>query len=41
MRFMLIALIGFLMLAIALGFDPGPLPGLNVKNAMLYLIMCE
>src|SRR5678816_2549292 len=39
MRFMLIALIGFLMLAIALGFDPGPLPGLNVKNAMLYLIM--
>jgi O-antigen ligase len=39
MRFMLIALIGFLMLAIALGIDPGPMPGLNIKNALLYLIM--
>jgi O-antigen ligase len=39
MRFMLIALIGFLMLAVALGIDPGPLPGLNLKNAMLYLMM--
>ena len=39
MKFMLIALIGFLMLAVALGIDPGPLPGLNLKNALLYVIM--
>jgi hypothetical protein len=39
MRFMLIALISFLMLAVALGIDPGPAPGLNLKNAMLYLIV--
>jgi len=39
MRFLLIALIGSLMLAVALGIDPGPAPGLNIKNALLYLIM--
>jgi O-antigen ligase len=39
MRFLLIALVGSLMLAVALGIDPGPVPGLNIKNALLYLIM--
>lgn len=39
MRFMLIALIGSLMLAVAMGIDPGPMPGLNLKNALLYAIM--
>jgi hypothetical protein len=39
MRFMLIALIGSLMLAVALGIDPGPMPGLNLKNALLYVIL--
>jgi O-antigen ligase len=39
MRFLLIALIGSLMLAVALGIDPGPAPGLNIKNALLYMIM--
>src|SRR6188768_2565181 len=39
MRFMLIALICSLMLAVALGIDPGPMPGLNLKNALLYVMM--
>ncbi|HKU17133.1 MAG TPA: O-antigen ligase family protein [Steroidobacteraceae bacterium] len=39
MRYMLIALIGFLTLYMVFAFDPGPAPGLNIKNAMLYVIM--
>jgi O-antigen ligase len=39
MRFMLIALIVSLMAAVALGVDPGPMPGLNLKNALLYAMV--
>ena len=39
MRYMLITLIGFLTLYMVFAFDPGPAPGLNIKNAMLYVIM--
>lgn len=39
MRFLLMALVGFLMLSTVFGFDPGPAPGLKIKNALLYAIM--
>lgn len=39
MRFLLIALIGFLTLSAVFNLDPGPLPGLKVKNALLYVII--
>ena len=39
MRFLLIALILFLMASAVFGFDPGPLPGVKIKNALLYLIV--
>ena len=38
MRLLLIILIAFMMLSSALGFDPGPLPGFKLKNALLYLM---
>ncbi len=39
MRFLLIALILFLMASTVFGFDPGPAPGVKIKNALLYLIV--
>jgi hypothetical protein len=39
MRFLLIALILFLTASTVFGFDPGPLPGVKIKNALLYLIV--
>jgi O-antigen ligase len=39
MRLLLIALIAFLVLSTVFGFDPGPLPGVKVKNAVLYAIV--
>ena len=33
MRFLLIALIGFLTLSGVFNFDPGPMPGVKIKNA--------
>lgn len=39
MRFLLIALILFLVASTVFGFDPGPAPGVKIKNALLYLIM--
>ena len=39
MRYLLIALILFLMASTVFGFDPGPLPGVKIKNALLYLIV--
>src|SRR5687768_7418425 len=39
MRFLLIALVGFLTLSTVFGFDPGPAPGLKIKNALLYALM--
>ena len=38
MRFFLIALIGFLTLSAVFNFDPGPMPGIKIKNALLYAI---
>ncbi len=39
MRFLLIALIGFLTLGAVFNFDPGPMPGVKIKNALLYAII--
>jgi O-antigen ligase len=39
MRLLLIALVVFLMLSTVFGFDPGPLPGVKIKNALLYAIV--
>lgn len=39
MRFLLIALIGFLTLGAVFNFDPGPMPGVKIKNALLYAIL--
>jgi hypothetical protein len=39
MRFLLIALVLFLTASAVFGFDPGPLPGIKIKNALLYLIV--
>jgi O-antigen ligase len=39
MRFLLIALAGFLTLSTVFGIDPGPAPGLKIKNALLYMIV--
>jgi len=39
MRFLLIALLGFLTLSGAFNFDPGPMPGVKIKNALLYAII--
>ena len=39
MRFLLIALIGFLTLSAVFNFDPGPMPGIKIKNALLYAII--
>jgi O-antigen ligase len=38
MRFLLVALIGFLTLSSVFGWDPGPAPGVKIKNAILYLL---
>jgi len=38
MRLLLIALIGFMTLSGAFAFDPGPVPGLTLKNALLYAL---
>lgn len=38
MRLLLVALIGFLTLSSVFGWDPGPAPGINIKNALLYLL---
>jgi hypothetical protein len=39
MRLLLIVLILFLVASTVFGFDPGPMPGVKIKNALLYLIM--
>ena len=39
MRFLLIALTGFLTLSEVFSFDPGPMPGVKIKNALLYAII--
>jgi O-antigen ligase len=39
MRFLLIALILFLTASAVFGFDPGPMPGVKIKNGLLYLIV--
>lgn len=39
MRFLLIALLGFLTLSGAFDFDPGPMPGIKIKNALMYAII--
>lgn len=39
MRLLLIALVLFLTASTVFGFDPGPLPGVKIKNALLYLIV--
>jgi O-antigen ligase len=39
MRFLLMALILFLTASTVFGFDPGPAPGVKIKNALLYLIV--
>lgn len=39
MRFLLITLIGFLTLSAVFNFDPGPMPGVKIKNALLYAII--
>ncbi|HEV8329814.1 MAG TPA: O-antigen ligase family protein [Steroidobacteraceae bacterium] len=39
MRFLLIALILFLTASTVFGFDPGPAPGVKIKNALLYLLL--
>lgn len=38
MRLLLIALIGFLTLSSVFAWDPGPAPGVKLKNAILYLL---
>jgi hypothetical protein len=39
MRSLLIALLGFLTLSGVFDFDPGPMPGVKIKNALLYAII--
>jgi O-antigen ligase len=39
MRYLLIALLLFLTASAVFGFDPGPLPGIKIKNGLLYLIV--
>jgi O-antigen ligase len=39
MRLLLIILVLFLTASAVFGFDPGPLPGIKIKNGLLYLIM--
>lgn len=39
MRFLLIALVLFLTASAVFNFDPGPLPGIKIKNGLLYLIV--
>lgn len=39
MRFLLIVLVSFMTLGSVFDFDPGPAPGLKIKNALLYLIV--
>jgi hypothetical protein len=39
MRLLLILLLLFLTASAVFGFDPGPLPGIKIKNGLLYLIM--
>lgn len=39
MRLLLIGLILFLTASIVFGFDPGPAPGIKIKNAFLYLLV--
>ena len=39
MRLLLIVLILFLTASTVFGFDPGPMPGVKIKNALLYLIV--
>ena len=39
MRFLLIVLILFLVASTVFGFDPGPAPGIKIKNALLYFII--
>src|SRR5262245_65482685 len=39
MRFLLTALIFFLTLSSVFAWDPGPLPGVKIKNAILYLLI--
>ncbi len=38
MRFLLIVLIGFMTLSSAFAWNPGPLPGVTIKNALLYML---
>ena len=39
MRLLLITLIGFLTLSGVFNFDPGPMPGVKIKNALMYAII--
>ncbi len=39
MRLLLIALLGFLTLSAVFNFDPGPMTGIKIKNALLYAII--
>lgn len=39
MRLLLIALVGFMTLSSVFDFDPGPAPGLKIKNALLYMLV--
>jgi O-antigen ligase len=39
MPFLLILLVGFLTLSTAFDFDPGPAPGVKIKNLLLYLLV--
>jgi O-antigen ligase len=39
MRLLLIALLGFLTLSTVFNFDPGPMPGIKIKNALLYAMI--
>jgi O-antigen ligase len=38
MRLLLLTLIAFVTLSITFDFDPGPVPGVNIKNALLYCL---
>ncbi|HEY7640256.1 MAG TPA: O-antigen ligase family protein [Steroidobacteraceae bacterium] len=39
MRYLLIVLVSFMTLSSVFDFDPGPAPGLKIKNALLYLVV--
>jgi O-Antigen ligase len=39
MRLLLIALIAFMTLSSTFAWDPGPMPGMTIKNALLYMMM--